>query len=319
MKNVIQAGIVGLMVSAGTLWADGLPSLVSEPWLKEPHWSETTDEVLITADGKTSGGKDVSVFFWDSFGRVKLSREDSDPNFYVGYRLLGIAFDSEDRRINGDWWDMSLTLAGRVGEVGDGWKVSLAGGAGIATDDHFGNSDALYGLGLLAFGKVLDTNSAIHAGIQYEGNSVLLPAVPLPFVQYRRQASDQFAYTIGFPTVGARWQPMEQLTMEARYDYPLDWRARLDWRVTKPVGLFVEYTHSYDAFAIEDQNNRRMLYELSRVSGGVRWVNRLFDVSLGIGYGFDQEVRRGYDLRSDSRVTKLSDEALVYLKLMGKL
>src|SRR5882724_9564008 len=63
--------------------------LTLDPW-HERDLAETYDHPMVQAGGHVNGApSDTQVFAWDSFGRVRLNRDNPDSPF-VGYRILTI-------------------------------------------------------------------------------------------------------------------------------------------------------------------------------------------------------------------------------------
>ena len=303
---------------AGVALAQNTPSMLSNPWQEGKHWAETMDDLLLIDSGHTKNtGLDTSMFYWDSFGRIRFNRDNSDPSCTMGYRILSIAEDSDSAPINGDYWDIAMSAGYRFAPMGNGWRVSVLGGAGTANDGHFSNTDAIFGIGVVGIGRQLETNSTINLGLSYDGNRSIVPDFPLPFVAYWREVNDQFSYTLGLPASGLDWRPMEMISFKLDYALPVTGTANVSFWFTKTLCIFAEYNSTTDGFFINDQDNRRIFYTMKRVTGGIRWVSKWGDARLGLGYAFDQEFERGYDLRDTHTVNKLSDEPFVSLRVHG--
>lgn len=296
------------------------PQIAIFPWQEGAHWAETSDEILYFDDGhvKGDGGKqDADVWNWDSDGRIKVDRNDPDPKFVIGYRILSLTVDSDFNAIDGSFWDIALVGAYRLGELHDGWDMTISGGVGSANDGAFSNEDALYGLGAVNGYKKLDDVSGVHAGLRYNGNALVLPDIPLPYLAYESEWSEQLSTVLGLPLNSVEWTPMERLQFQIRYAFPINFNGEMSFQLIENLSLFARYADTTDAFAINGKNNKRIYHELERVSGGIRWVTRLFDASLGVGYAFKREFDQGFDLRETDNVAVLSEEAFMSLKIVG--
>ncbi len=197
------------------------------------------------------------------------------------------------------------------------WEIYLLGGAGTANDGHFDDEEALYGIGTVHFARKLSADEEWMFGLSYDGHRAFLPDFPLPYASYRRKLNDQFIAVVGVPFGGAYWRPLERLRVDVTYTLPTDLKGRVSWYFTGNLSVFAEYTRAQDGFSIDGVDNRRLFYSARRAFGGVRWVNKLVDVSLGIGYAFDQEFERGFDQRDTATVTKVDDAPLAALRLEG--
>lgn len=313
------AGIIVTLLLAATPARPQInPGVLAEPWRGGLHRAETVDELLLFEHTRVNGTNLVTgTFYWDSYGRIKLEKDNGDPNFVIGYRALAIGFDADSPVKKGDFWDVALVGAGRLGELGDGWQLELLGGAGSANDSHWSNLDALYGVGAMGVTKPLDEQASLHGGMYYDGNRDLLPLIPLPYIAYRREFGDQFSATIGLPAAALRYQPIAPLNFTADYTFPDVITMRSALELTKHVSLFVQYARGTDAFFIADRGSERLFYSVERVNGGIRWIAKLFDASLGIGYAFDQSFSHGDDIRDLSGVSRVRNVPFLALKLFG--
>jgi hypothetical protein len=292
--------------------------VLSQPWQPGPHWAETVDDVLFFESGHTKNSNyDTEVFFWDSFGRIRFNRVDNDPRWTVGYRLFALGNDSGAPPINGDFWDIAVALGYKFDRMANGWRFSVLAGAGTANDSHFSNTHALYGVGIVSAERALDENRTLRLGVMYNGNALLLPDAPMPYVAYEQKVSEQLQYTLGLPASGLDWRPLPALSLNLDYIAPVTAKANLSFWFSQAVGLFAEVASATDGFYIEDAGNRRLFYRLNRATAGVRWITKWADLRLGAGYAFNQQFTRGFDLRDTHNVARLSDEPFISLRVHG--
>lgn len=301
-----------------TAFAQLDPTVFWRPWPEDPHWADTVDELLFFNTGETKGSEArTDSWLWDSYGRIKPAKEDATPPFIIAYRVLSVSVDSELNAINGDFWDVGLAAGGRVAQLEGDWDVNVLAGAGSANDNHWRNSDAIYGAALVDLTHPLDASSAVHLGLMYDGNSLLLPDFPIPYAAYTHRIDETLSYTFGLPATTIHYRPFERLLLELEYRYPIDVEARGTVTINQHVLLFTQLTHSTDSFAIEDMNNRRLFYQLDRVSTGVRLITSWIDASLGVGYAFHQEYSSGFDIRRTKDVATVTDELFFSVKVQG--
>jgi hypothetical protein len=304
---------------AGVSIAQNLPSMVIDPWQEGRHWAETVDDLLQFDHGHTKGSNlDTAMFYWDSYGRIRINRDQSDPEWIVGYQVLAISEASQSAAINGDYWDLALTLGHKFAEWDNGWRLSVIGGAGTANDSHFGNTDAIYGIGIINLAKKLEENSSINLGLMYDGNRSVFPDIPLPYVVYRHKFSEEFSYTLGIPKAGFQWRPVQPLNLEVNCTLPVEGQATLSLWLSKTVCLYTEFDSSTEGFHIDGADNRRLFYSKSWASAGARWIMKWADARFGLGHAFAQSFKRGFDLRNTDTVEKLSDEPFLTLLVHSK-
>ena len=293
------------------------PSLVIEPWKPEPHWADTVDEPTFIEGGEARGtDEEIDIFYWDSFGRVKLDRHDPDPSFWFGYRVLAVDVDTELSELPPGLMDIAVVAAAKLGET-DTWQWTVIGGAGTANDMHFSNSDAIYGIGNINASRALDEDRSLHIGLNYNGNRTFLPDVPLPYATYEHRVGDDLSYTLGVPQSGVTWRPIEPLTLTAQYTVPTNIHANASWHFTDSLSTFAEYAQTLDGFYIDEHDNRRLFYEWRRVAAGLRAQMSWLDARLGVGWAFDQEFSTGFDVRDLDTLVEPEDGLIFFLTLQG--
>jgi len=317
VTNVSGAGL-SLLIAALAHAQTG-PSLLIKPWDKQPEWASTYDEPVFINDGHTKGDdRKIGILYYDSFGRVKFDHDNSDPNFWLGYRMLAIGIDGDHPNLPGDLNDLSIAAAFKLGEGANGWRLSLLAGAGTANDGHWSNSDAIYGIADLNASQRLDEDTYLHIGVHYSGNRTFWPDIPLPYITYAHRDSESFFYEVGAPTSAVTWKPLDRLTLQASYTVPINLFANVSYALTKELSIFGEYSRTLDGFFRNQQGDTRLFYDLARVSTGVRWIKApLIDIRGGIGYAFNQEFSTGFDVRNTHTLAKPSDEVLFFFTVQG--
>lgn len=68
---------------------------------------------------------------------------------------------------------------------------------------------------------------------------------------------------------------------------------------------------------LEEEDNRRLFYEIDRVTAGLRWATEWLDVSVGVGYALDHRYRAGWDIRDLETVRDLSEELYASFSIEG--
>ena len=266
-------------------------------------------------------GSSAHIFYYESYGRIKFDKQDTDPKFSLGYRFLNVSVDSSRADLDGAYNDVAVVGALQLGEAGDNdqWRVGLIAGAGSANDDHWQHGDSYYGLGAVNFSRDLSQSEQLHLGISYDGNRAFMPDVPLPYVSYVNAENKNFIYIIGLPVSSVTWRPCEKLELNMRYLAPVGFGAGASYFVTHRLAIFGEYDRSTGAFHEHDatRDNQRLFYELSTLTTGVKYHHDLADVRVGIGYAFDQEFSRGFDVRDTTTFASPTDEVLFFFTVSG--
>ncbi|MCI0631171.1 MAG: hypothetical protein L0Y44_11025 [Phycisphaerales bacterium] len=318
VELVVVGSIFGMNLSGNRAQAQTGLDLLTRPWEAGPHLAETFDDILFIGKGEDErSGEDIGIFDWNSLGRIKFDKEASEPDHSLGYRLLTIGVDSDIPAFPRTLWDVALSYGTWVNRSPDDWSIGIIGGAGTANDDHFSNWEAVYGIAVLEFAKVIGSETTLHVGIDYDGNRSLFPDVPLPYAMISSRLIEDFSFRAGLPFSGFEWRAMDAVGLEVEYEFPTNVLARASWDFAPDFSVFVDYQHTTDGFHVDDQRDR-LFYDLDRASVGIHWTKRpLIDVSFGVGYAFDQEFARGFDIRSLDDVVSPSDEFLFFVTLRG--
>ncbi len=315
-------GIVPIVLLAcivGSAAAQTGSVLVTAPWPEGQHVMLTEHEWSWIDDGHVKADdNDIELFQWDSRGRFRLDPSEAEPVFTVGYRLFTMHIDTDHPSLPGGLTDLAIAAGWRVGEFADDWELGIVGGAGAATNNHFGDGDAYYGLASLNIRHTIDQSSELNFGANYDGNRSFMPDVPLPYVMYSRYVDENLSYHIGAPVSSIRYQPLEQLTLEARYFVPMSFVGSIRWALIEDrLSLFGSYDRRVNAFHLEDQiDTRRLFYRIQRAKLGLAYTaGECLDIEGGIGYAFEQSFDSGFDLRNTDTVAEPSDEVFLFLAL----
>lgn len=310
--------VVGLFCVSLVATAQTGPSLLIDPWSSDPQWASTTDELVFINGGHDKrSDRDMDIFYWDSEGRIKFDRENASPDFWLGYRILTMDVSSGVRGLPDNLNDVSLVGAFKIGECED-WVFSGMVGMGSANDGHFSNEYGLYAIANLNATRTLNERSKLHIGVNYHGNRTFLPDVPLPYAMYETKVNDELSVRLGLPGSGVVWRPLEPLVLRAEWKVPFTFNAQAAWWFSEKQSVFLEYKRSYDAFYIDGAERNRLFYDSNRVAAGVRVIfGDLLDATMGLGYAFDQEFARGYDVRDTRTFVEPSDEVFLFFMLQG--
>ena len=302
------------------LEAQVTPELLLAPWSDEPHWVESRNEFLFFDHGRVKKtGERVETFVWDSVGRVKFPRAESEPMFHFGYKVHVLDVDTDNDAVTGQLNDIALLPAFDSVEFLEDWRLSLAGGFGTANDGHWTDVDSAYGLAIVDFSRRLESGDELHLGLAHDGNRGMFPDVPLPFVAYQGTFGEDFEYTFGVPHAAAAYEAFEDFELSLRYDFPVDVSLVADYAIGKGFHVFASYARSLDGFVLDGRDHRRIFHEVDRVTAGLRWASHWFDASVGVGYALAQRFRTGFDMRSLETTADLSEEVFLAIMVQGRL
>jgi hypothetical protein len=284
------------------------PDLLLRPFPRE-RTVEASGSGVWLADGHSDNADaDFRLSLYESSGRARIfPKERADPR--VGYDLLWLDLDTDDPALPERLIDHSLAFGMGVFDV-NGWLGGLTVGAGFAGDAPYGDANAWYYMATFAIGREIDETSQIGIAIDYNGNRSIYPDVPLPGFQYRKRVDPKLLLGIGVPVTFIEYKPIDAVTLTFNYSIPDRLDGRVEYAVTKRLGLFAEYFARTEAFHVEGlSGDRRLIYEQRRAEAGVRWelVEHGILVVSG-GYAFDQEFNVGFDTRHAPNIADPSDE-----------
>lgn len=298
-------------------------SLFSVRWQTGEHWAETIDKIVFipsvnTDHAGTGGNSDLTVFDWDSTGHIRTRRDDASPVLTFGYRFLNLSLGGDGlAAVADDLNDLAIVGAYKFGHEEDDWRLGVLAGAGTANDGHWMNEHAVYGVAAIDFEHRIDADRVLHLGVEYYGNRLYQPNVPMPVVRYEQRMNKDFVFTVGFPTCLATWNVWDAFTLDA--EWTLASRARLtgSFELSDKWSLFGEFEHDADGFFLNGTDDDRLFYEFSRIMAGVRWKSKYIDAALGVGYAFNQEFTVGDNLWSAKGRADASDGMAIVLTLRG--
>ena len=170
--------VIAVIAFCSTAHAQSMARYTLESW-DGSDMAVTYDHPFIEAGGHANNStSDSQVFSWDSFGRVRFSREDQDAPF-VAYRILTIDAGTDSTFIHSTMDDLELPLGLHLGNIAD-WKMATVLGIGFSSTKPFVNGAGFFGIGHLTFEKAINPEDSLVLSLDYEGNAGLLPDVPLP-------------------------------------------------------------------------------------------------------------------------------------------
>lgn len=322
-----RRALAALLTCLGTLClaapfaaAQTSPEIVRQPW-SEKSWGETYDRLLYQDRGHVQREDAAAqVFWWESTGRFRFNTTDPRP-FVLGYRWATMDFDTVSSIVPHHLDDISLAAGIPLSDSADG-RFSAVLGAGYSSNTPFADINGLYGIGHLVYERPLSTTDSLFLTLNYNGNSALLPDVPLPGFAYVRR-TETYAAGVGFPDSWLEYHVAPRLTFSASYAVPYTGDVKLEYGLTEHVSVFGGYSNFFNPFELDGQpTTRRLFFQMSRAEVGIRYGGTIkgftLDVALTAGYAFEQNFYRGFDVRDLDSVASLSDKPYIGLQLVGR-
>jgi len=306
-------------VGAVSLEAQVDSSLLRREWMDEDHWAETYDKPLyIFKDHSDPNGERYSAFHWDSVGRVKTDRQERDPSIWFGYKILTVTIASQDKFFDHGLYDVGLAVGGKIVPLGDRWMLEASGAVSSANDGAWTNTNAIYPTATIEAVRDIAPHEFLHLGMTYNGNSELLPALPLPVVEYEANLSEAVRLRAGFPHCEAEFRPFgPEFSILMIAEYPTDARLRVGTGLGDGFRVFGEFVRRIDGFHLRESGRERIFYQLHTVDVGIRYIASWIDISLSGGWAFGQELFTGYDMRNRDNTFRPSDRPMVAINMQG--
>ncbi|MEX2672657.1 MAG: hypothetical protein WD294_11165 [Phycisphaeraceae bacterium] len=289
--------------------ADSGAALMLAPW-EEGNAFELDADLFVQSRGRVRqpGGERVRINTYESSGRFRFDTE-SRHSPAIGYDFYHVDFNHDGSNLPERLSDQSVGVGFGIGEW-EGWEIGATAGFGFAGDLPYSDQHAWYAKGNLIASRELDPHTSLQLVLNYDGNRSILPDVPLPGIAYTRRVSETFTYTAGIPYSAITWKPMPKLTVDARLALLYNASATVTYELMDSLDIFGAFYNRYTGFHVkDDDSNRRMFFRQRRVEAGVRYSrSENWELMAAAGYAFDQELRRGWDVRDLSTPTKFTSE-----------
>ncbi len=306
---------IGLAQSA---MGQSLSRFAQLPWIPG-DFTSTYDNPVFEPAGHVSGSNNSErVQFWDSFGRVRINKNDPNSPFFA-YRVFTSNLNSDSTVIRSTMDEFDLAVGMHWGQIAD-WRISTITGVGYSSTQPFVNEKGLFGIGSITAEHSVGDNDAVLLSVDYAGNDGLLPDVPLPGFAWMHH-DEHWEVMLGFPVDRVIWQPIPKVKIMAEYQVPFTGRFEAEYLPWEHYGFYVGASNWMQGIVIakEDSIDRQFL-QMRRVEAGLRVVfNPLVDVGVGVGYAFDQTISEGYDVRSLRGLAHLSNEPYLTLEIHGRM
>ena len=292
--------------------------MMLKPWSNEWPRFELRTEAFYTGTEANVTGLDVDLSIFDAVGRINL-KPGSSYSPTIGFELTHFEISSGDAALPDDMTDASVAFGGNFGDVDLGetvgvWQMGYALGVGYSGTNLFEDSDGWYGKADVWAIKPIDKDTRWLVGINYDGNRVFLPDVPLPAVSYFGRASETVTYAVGLPFSRLTYKPDDRWTIDLRSALFFSFNASIRYRATNKLELFAAYVRKNEAFHVSGGavDHRRFIFTQQRAEVGLNY--KLVDnivLTLAGGLAFGQEFEVGYDTRDTTGLRDLDDSGYV--------
>jgi len=313
----MKRALLATALSASFLFAHAAkaqtdPSMMLAPWAGD-HQAQVKASAFYTPTETEGAGTDVDLAIFDATGRVRLDPDDA-YNPTIGFEYVRYNISSSDAALPDDLTDASIAFGGSFGDTDLGetlgeWQLGYTLGVGYAGTTPFNDGDAWYGKADLFAVKAIDRDTRWLIGINYDGNRVFLPDVPLPAITYFSRLNDTTTYAIGIPFSRITWKPDEFWTVDIRSAVFFSFNGTVSYQATDDLKLFAAYVRRSDAFTLPGTlDNRRLLFSQQRLELGLTYdLMANASLTLAGGYAFQQEFDFGYDTRDPAGLRDLDD------------
>ena len=317
MKHLLTRLVLAVPVFAAPLaLAQTGPGMMLVPWQHEGQLDLRVEGFFTPTEADVTGA-DVDLSILDAVGRVRLD-PDSSYNPTIGFELIQYELSSADAALPDDLTDVSIAFGGSFGDVDLGetlgnWQMGFDIGLGYAGTTPFEEGEAYYLKADLFAVQPIDRDTRWLVGLNYDGNRVFLPDVPLPAVSYFARYNDEITYALGVPFSQVTWTPDDQWTIDIRSALFFSFNGRVTYQLSDSAQLFGSYQIRQDAFYISNgPDHRRFLFSQQRAEAGVNYsLTERLELVVAGGVALDQEIDVGFDTRDPAGLRDLDDSGYI--------
>lgn len=317
-RSLLGTGLAVSLTASHYACAQSDASIMLVPWMGDQQ-AQVKADAFFTPTETDVAGTDVDLSIFSSSGRFLLEAGASyQPT--VGYEFVQYEIGSSDAALPDDLTDVSIAFGGSFGKVDLGgslgeWRVGYTLGVGYAGVTPLSDGDAYYGKADLFAVKAIDRDTRWLIGLNYDGNRLFMPDVPLPAVTYFSRLNDTTTYAIGLPFSRLTWTPDAFWTVDIRSAVFASLAGSVRYQATEDLKLFASYVRRNDAFTLPTgYPNRRLLFSQDRVELGLSYgLNENAQLTFAGGYALNQAFDVGFDSRDPGGLRDLDDSG--YLRV----
>ncbi len=333
-RNVVA--VAALFVTNAMVAAQTGPTLLLDPFRRDDQ-IEINSEWLIGTPTTTNNGFDFRIDQIRFEGRVRLTPGESDEGLAraqprAGYALTAFQLDSDDPNVPRRIGDGSVGVGMGILAV-DGWLGGVTVGIGYASASGGGDEaandvapflpedgNAPYAQANFAVGKTFESGDSFGLVLSFDGNRTILPDVPLPGFQYRRELNDNFSLAVGFPFSGFEWEPTDRLSIDIQLALPSAVSGSIEYDIARVWDRPLELYGSISSRTVAAS------WDELRAGDRVFFSQNLAEVGLAIepgktieefrfvlagGWAFDRRIEEGWDTRDVDLLAEIDDGAYV--------
>lgn len=318
MRNTFRYSLlpaIALLAAPVAAFAQSGAELLLKPWEKG-QLIEARADVIFQDGGKFDdeglSDLDFRLTHYESEGRVRILRGNvASPR--IGWDFVRLHMDSDVNLFDeDDLVDHSASAGVFLHQFKTGWILGATFGAGYAGREGYNDGDGWYGRGTVVFGREVNANSALGIVVDYDGNRVVFPDIPLVgFAWVANIKERNLKLTLGFPVMSVLWNINERTTAEATWTFTDSFDGRLNHRLSEHWAVFGRFETRNLAFHIDEleESNDRLFFHQRRVEGGIQWTPaKYLSIITTVGYAFVSEFSIGWDMRDVDNVLEISDE-----------
>lgn len=271
--------------------------------------SRTRLRARVGSDGSAGEGAAGGVLFGHEYTQVDFSGDGTNVPERLVRQELDVGFTLAPFQVDGD------------GLFAGTWTPAFEVGFGHASTNPFGDDRGWYGLASVQAERVSANGTRLLLGLTYDGNRSTLPDLPLPLVLLRRPlridpetgkpSTAEIGLTIGYPETRLIYKPDDRWTLSAGFSQLDAFTALASYQVSDSLTVLAGYGGFYDQFHDGDTLERRRIFVIGQrlEVGATLAPTERFSVTLTGGWGFGQQLRRGFDLRSTELIQEFDDAA----------
>ncbi|MBS3820754.1 MAG: hypothetical protein KGY81_03220 [Phycisphaerae bacterium] len=324
-KNRMLTRFAALSVAALLLCG----TAVADPFHR---WSPDLGRLKTSADVTTVGmpkhsshGRDTELGWLDvaAKGFIPVMQRDLlewsvQPHF--SWRSMEGSAYLEDvgERLPDDLYEIGVGTTLRM-KLTNGWIVGANLDISSPSDKPFASHDEM-AISTTAFLQMPWKESLdLVAMVDLSNDRSFARCVPLPGGALHYYPSKEFDLFLGMPLSSVRWQPIDDLTLSARWLLLRDFNAKVSYRIFGPLSAYASFDWGSDTWLRHDRHHEahRLTYRDKRVAAGLRWfVSDNVWVDASAGWAWDRFWYEGEDYSDrDKNRIKLEDGCFGQLRV----
>jgi hypothetical protein len=306
-RLVLVCSVIFLAIVARSAQAQTGVDLLVKTWGEGAAVETTSDGMLEAASHSKDDDERIRLSEYHLTGRWRIF-PDQDATPRLGYDIQYFDLGTHDPALPRHLFNGTVGFAQPIA-VYQKWIVALTGSVGYAGESPLSDPRAVYEQGNIILIRQFSEERKLAVGLNYDGNRVFLPDVPIAGFAYADRYNDFFNYVIGLPYSSITWEPTKGFQIEAGYALLRTFDAKIAYQFSKHWAAYGEYNDQLTPFHIDNTSpDRRLFLQTHDVEAGIRWnLSPLIRFSVGGGWAFGQEFWTGFDLRGTNPLRHIAD------------